>query len=234
MSGANRLINPPNHGHSSSAVEMTTPSCPITPRSRTGTGPMFLSVAHAQVILPNEAIFNNHGRLLGFATSPIQIWKDGDCVERRNVIVWMDHRAVKQSERINLSKSPVLEYCGGSVSPEMQTPKWMTYDALPFYVLGYVLSGDPFPLKLHAIVLKAIIMDDDAYTSTTSRGEDVGVSNGAAGRGRQQADVEKEMEQNAIDDIVYCFGDRQLICNVSYVVTAGGCWCKSGLRLNAS
>lgn len=42
---------------------------------------------------------------------------------RRNVIVWMDHRAVKQSERINLSKSPVLEYCGGSVSPEMQTPK---------------------------------------------------------------------------------------------------------------
>lgn len=71
-------------------------------------------------------------------------------------------------------------------------------------------------------------MDADACTSTTSRGEAVGVSNGAAGRGRQQADVEKEMEQNAIDDIVYCFddivycfGDRQLICNVSYVVTAG-------------
>ncbi|KAG6382723.1 hypothetical protein SASPL_157570 [Salvia splendens] len=118
------------------------------------------------------------------------------------------HRAVKQSERINLSKSPVLEYSVG------------------VYLLrcrhqGYVLSGDPFPLKLHAIVLKAIIMDDDAYTSTTSRGEMIGVSNGAAGRGRQQADVEKEMEQNAIDDIVYCFGDRQLICNVSYVVTAG-------------
>ncbi|KAG6430888.1 hypothetical protein SASPL_108961 [Salvia splendens] len=177
MSGANRLINPPNQGHLSSAVEMTTPNCPITPRSRTG--PMFLGV-DVGTASARAAIFNDRGRLLGFATSPIQIWKDGDCVEesstdiwhaictavrsacsvaqikgeqvtslgfaatcslvaidsdgepvtvslthdsRRNVIVWMDHRAVKQSERINLSKSPVLEYCGGSVSPEMQTPK---------------------------------------------------------------------------------------------------------------
>ncbi|XP_073151192.1 uncharacterized protein [Henckelia pumila] len=35
----------------------------------------------------------------------------------------MDHRAVKQAERINSSNSPVLEYCGGAVSPEMQPPK---------------------------------------------------------------------------------------------------------------
>ncbi|XP_012831263.1 PREDICTED: FGGY carbohydrate kinase domain-containing protein-like [Erythranthe guttata] len=35
----------------------------------------------------------------------------------------MDHRAVNQAERINSSKSPVLEYCGGAVSPEMQPPK---------------------------------------------------------------------------------------------------------------
>lgn len=35
----------------------------------------------------------------------------------------MDHRAVDQAERINTSKSPVLEYCGGAVSPEMQPPK---------------------------------------------------------------------------------------------------------------
>lgn len=45
---------------------------------------------------------------------------------RRNVIVWMDHRAVKQAERINSSNSPVLEYCGGAVSPEMQPPKVFT------------------------------------------------------------------------------------------------------------
>ena len=35
----------------------------------------------------------------------------------------MDHRAVKQAERINSQKSPVLQFCGGSVSPEMQAPK---------------------------------------------------------------------------------------------------------------
>ncbi|XP_076902698.1 uncharacterized protein LOC143557530 [Bidens hawaiensis] len=35
----------------------------------------------------------------------------------------MDHRAVKQAERINSFNSPVLQYCGGSISPEMQPPK---------------------------------------------------------------------------------------------------------------
>ncbi|EPS63469.1 hypothetical protein M569_11311, partial [Genlisea aurea] len=125
-------------------------------------------------------LFDGNGRLIGSASSPIQIWKDGDCIEqsstdiwlaictavkkacsvgnisgdevtglgfaatcslvavdfdgepvtvsrsgdtRRNVIVWMDHRAVKQAEKINSFKSPVLEYCGGAVSPEMQPPK---------------------------------------------------------------------------------------------------------------
>ncbi|XP_073002063.1 uncharacterized protein [Typha latifolia] len=35
----------------------------------------------------------------------------------------MDHRAVEQAERINSRNSPVLQYCGGGVSPEMQAPK---------------------------------------------------------------------------------------------------------------
>lgn len=52
---------------------------------------------------------------------PVTVSWSGD--PRRNVIVWMDHRAVKQAERINSSKSPVLEYCGGAVSPEMEPPK---------------------------------------------------------------------------------------------------------------
>ncbi|KAG6705689.1 hypothetical protein I3843_07G186300 [Carya illinoinensis] len=125
-------------------------------------------------------LFNEDGKLLGSSSSPIQIWKDGNCVEqsstdiwhaicaavksacsladvvagevkglgfaatcslvavdadgspvtvswsgdsRRNVIVWMDHRAVEQAERINSRNSPVLQYCGGSLSPEMQPPK---------------------------------------------------------------------------------------------------------------
>uniref|UniRef100_A0A803N4I5 FGGY carbohydrate kinase domain-containing protein n=1 Tax=Chenopodium quinoa TaxID=63459 RepID=A0A803N4I5_CHEQI len=125
-------------------------------------------------------LFDANGKLLGFGNCPIQIWKEGDCIEqsstdiwlavcsavklactlanvdgkevvgigfaatcslvavdsdgspvtvswsgdsRRNVIVWMDHRAVKQAERINASNSPVLQYCGGSLSPEMEPPK---------------------------------------------------------------------------------------------------------------
>ncbi|XP_028197350.1 FGGY carbohydrate kinase domain-containing protein-like isoform X4 [Glycine soja] len=35
----------------------------------------------------------------------------------------MDHRAIEQAERINSSKSPILEYCGAAVSPEMEPPK---------------------------------------------------------------------------------------------------------------
>ncbi|XP_073002062.1 uncharacterized protein [Typha latifolia] len=125
-------------------------------------------------------LFDEKGKLLGSASSPIQIWKERDCVEqsstdiwhaicaavkaacslanvapeevvglgfaatcslvavdadgspvsvswssdaRRNIIVWMDHRAVEQAERINSRNSPVLQYCGGGVSPEMQAPK---------------------------------------------------------------------------------------------------------------
>ncbi|OAE34408.1 hypothetical protein AXG93_4875s1270 [Marchantia polymorpha subsp. ruderalis] len=125
-------------------------------------------------------VFNSEGKLLGLATSPIQMWKEGDCVEqsstdiwltvcaavraacknanisgaeicgigfaatcslvaigaddspvsvswsgdaRRNVIVWMDHRAIDQAERINATKSPVLQHVGGALSPEMQPPK---------------------------------------------------------------------------------------------------------------
>ncbi|MBF9030599.1 ribulokinase [Rhodobacterales bacterium HKCCE3408] len=44
-------------------------------------------------------------------------------VPERNVIVWMDHRATEQAERINATGHDVLRYVGGRISPEMQTPK---------------------------------------------------------------------------------------------------------------
>lgn len=52
---------------------------------------------------------------------PVTVSPDG--VDDQNVIVWMDHRAIEQAERINATRHEVLRYVGGKVSPEMQTPK---------------------------------------------------------------------------------------------------------------
>lgn len=55
----------------------------------------------------------------GDATLPV-----GDPAHpERDIIVWMDHRALQQAERINAQGHPVLRYVGGRISPEMQTPK---------------------------------------------------------------------------------------------------------------
>jgi FGGY-family pentulose kinase len=41
----------------------------------------------------------------------------------QNIIVWMDHRAIEQADRINRTGHEVLRYVGGKVSPEMEPPK---------------------------------------------------------------------------------------------------------------
>ena len=41
----------------------------------------------------------------------------------RNIIVWMDHRALAETEEINAGSHEVLKYVGGRLSPEMETPK---------------------------------------------------------------------------------------------------------------
>lgn len=41
----------------------------------------------------------------------------------RNVMVWMDHRAQKEAAEINAGGHAVLDYVGGRISPEMETPK---------------------------------------------------------------------------------------------------------------
>jgi FGGY-family pentulose kinase len=45
-----------------------------------------------------------------------------DALER-DVIVWMDHRALDDAERINGGRHKTLRYVGGKISPEMHAPK---------------------------------------------------------------------------------------------------------------
>lgn len=52
---------------------------------------------------------------------PLAVSPDGEA--ENNIIVWMDHRATDQAERINATHHPVLDYVGGKISPEMETPK---------------------------------------------------------------------------------------------------------------
>ena len=52
---------------------------------------------------------------------PVSLSPTGE--REQNVIVWMDHRAISQAERINRTRHPVLRYVGGVISPEMETPK---------------------------------------------------------------------------------------------------------------
>jgi len=52
---------------------------------------------------------------------PVAVGPSGD--PDRNIIVWMDHRAIDQARRINATGHRVLSYVGGVISPEMETPK---------------------------------------------------------------------------------------------------------------
>ncbi|MDU1690642.1 MAG: FGGY family carbohydrate kinase, partial [Bradyrhizobium sp.] len=53
--------------------------------------------------------------------APVTVSSSGD--PTRNVIVWMDHRALSEARDINATKDEVLRYVGGSISPEMEMPK---------------------------------------------------------------------------------------------------------------
>ncbi len=59
-------------------------------------------------------VLDRHGGPLTASTS-------GD--KQRNVIVWMDHRAIEEARLINDTQDEVLRYVGGSISPEMEMPK---------------------------------------------------------------------------------------------------------------
>ncbi|KAJ6439536.1 FGGY-family pentulose kinase [Purpureocillium lavendulum] len=67
----------------------------------------------------------------------------------RNVILWLDHRPVKETEKINATKHNLLRYVGGKMSIEMEIPKvlWLKNNMPPelfarckFYDLGDALT----------------------------------------------------------------------------------------------
>lgn len=68
--------------------------------------------------------------VIGQGGAPLPVGRSGD--SQRNIIVWMDHRALDQTQRINAGKHRVLDYVGGTISPEMETPKllWL-HENLP-------------------------------------------------------------------------------------------------------
>jgi len=83
--------------------------------------------AMAEAALPPAAV-----RGLGFdatcslvvldaAGAPLTVSGSGD--PQRNIIVWMDHRAIAEARHVNDTHDEVLRYVGGSISPEMEIPK---------------------------------------------------------------------------------------------------------------
>lgn len=67
----------------------------------------------------------------------------------RNVILWLDHRPVAETEKINATKHNLLRYVGGQMSIEMEIPKalWLKnnmppelWDRCKFYDLADALT----------------------------------------------------------------------------------------------
>ena len=67
----------------------------------------------------------------------------------RNVILWLDHRPVEETKKVNATKHNLLRYVGGTMSIEMEMPKilWLKNNMPPelfakcnFYDLGDALT----------------------------------------------------------------------------------------------
>ena len=64
---------------------------------------------------------------LDSADAPLSVDPSNDGADTegfvQNVIVWLDHRATEQAQRINDGGYPQLRTVGGKISPEMEMPK---------------------------------------------------------------------------------------------------------------
>ncbi|GAB5575128.1 FGGY carbohydrate kinase domain-containing protein isoform X2 [Prionailurus iriomotensis] len=73
---------------------------------------------------------------------PLPVNHEGD--SHRNIIMWLDHRAVSQVHRINETKHGVLQCVGGVMSVEMQAPKllWLKEVSLCSLVCKWTYSAE--------------------------------------------------------------------------------------------
>jgi len=64
--------------------------------------------------------------LVAVGDAPVSVAEDGD--PQRDIVMWMDHRAVAEAAEINATGDPALAYVGGEVSVEMEIPKilWLS------------------------------------------------------------------------------------------------------------
>ena len=60
------------------------------------------------------AMFDASGRPVTVSTTGRDEW---------NVVMWADHRALAKAEEITVTRHRVLDYVGGTMSPEMELPK---------------------------------------------------------------------------------------------------------------
>ncbi|XP_068879641.1 FGGY carbohydrate kinase domain-containing protein isoform X2 [Aphelocoma coerulescens] len=94
----------------------------------------------------------------------------------RNVIMWMDHRAASQVERINATQHRVLNYVGGAMSVEMQPPKllWIK-ENLPesWEKVGYFFDLPDFlSWKATGVTARSLCTVVCKWTYTSDRGWD--------------------------------------------------------------
>jgi D-ribulokinase len=72
---------------------------------------------------------------------PTTVSPSGDA--KRNVVLWMDHRAIGEADWITATGHDVLKYVGGVISPEMESPKllWLKRN-LPaaYHAAGHFLD----------------------------------------------------------------------------------------------
>ncbi len=89
-------------------------------------------VASVRNAMREAAVAAEHVKGIGFdatcslvvldaAGRPLTVSPSGD--PARNVVVWMDHRAMDETEFVNATGDRVLRYVGGAISPEMEIPK---------------------------------------------------------------------------------------------------------------